>query len=373
MKELENKKILFDARHIENIYSGLGRYTFSVLITLIKKGIFQKLEIILDSNNDYSQNPFFKELSSYSTFKITFLNAPLYKFKHHLIVSRYVNVSNSDIYFYPHFDAPIFIRKIKVIFVVHDLLPLVVRNYIQNYKKLKQFFFKSMLKINLKKNNTNCISVSKSTKKDILKYIDSKYKDKIKVVYEDAFDISIKNFKDNYHVNKVLNLKYLLYIGDRRPHKNLPKMIEIFTLLQKKHDYNGYFVIAGSEKNFDIDIDGMVSNNEKIKLIGKVSDNELLSLYKNMESLFFISKYEGFGLPIIESARLMKKIITTKTSSCGEIAPENALLINQDDSIDLIGEKVFDYLKSDIKINNITFLKNFSWEKSVNDIFKNKL
>lgn len=373
MNKSGDLSILFDARHIENIYSGLGRYTFSLLITLIKGRNFQTLEVILDSNTDYSQNPFFIELSSYSIFKVTFLNAPLYKFKHHLIVSRYVNGSNSDIYFYPHFDAPIFIRKIKVIFVVHDLLPLVVSNYIQNYKKLKQFFFKSILKINFKKNNTNCISVSESTKKDILNYTDTKYTDKIKVVYEDAFDISIKNSKVNYHVNSVLNFKYLFYIGDRRPHKNLPKMIEIFTLLQKKYDYNGYFVIAGSEKNFDIDIDSLVSNNEKIKLIGKVSDNELLSLYKNMESLFFISKYEGFGLPIIESARLMKKIITTKTSSCGEIAPENALLINQDDSIDLIGEKVFDYLKTDIKINNIDFLKNFSWEKSVNDIFKNKL
>lgn len=371
MNRLKNQNILFDARHIENVYSGLGRYTFSVLITLIKKGGWQKLEIILDSNNDYSQNPFFKELSSYTTFKISFLNAPLFKFKHHLIVSRYVNQSNSDLYFYPHFDAPVFIRKTKVIFVVHDLLPLVVSNYIQNYRKLKQFFFKSIIKINLKKNNTDCISVSKSTKEDILKYIDSKCREKIKVVYEGSFDTPIKNFEDNYHVNTVLNLKFLFYIGDRRPHKNLPLMIRIFNLLQKKYNYDGYFVIAGSEKNFDVDIDDIVSSNEKIKLIGKVSDSELLSLYKNMESLFFISKYEGFGLPIIESARFMKKIITSNTSSCGEIAPENALLINHNDSIDLISEKIFNYLISEININNTIFLRNFSWEKSLSEIFKN--
>ena len=147
-------------------------------------------------------------------------------------------------------------------------------------------------------------------------------------------------------------------------------MIKIFTLLQKKYDYNGYFVIAGSEKNFDIDIDSLASNNEKIKLIGKVSDNELLSLYKNMESLFFISEYEGFGLPIIESARLMKKIITSNTSSCCEIAPNNALLINHNDSIDLICKKIFIYLTSEIKINNTDFLMNFSWKKSVLNIFK---
>jgi len=369
MKKSGDLSILFDARHIENIYSGLGRYTFSLLITLIKGRNFQTLEVILDSNTDYSQNPFFIELSSYSTFKVTFLNAPLYKFKHHLIVSRYVNGSNSDIYFYPHFDAPIFIRKIKVIFVVHDLLPLVVSNYIQNYKKLKQFFFKSILKINLKKNNTNCISVSESTKNDILKYTDTKYTEKIKVVYEDTFDISIKNSKINYHVNSVLNLKYLFYIGDRRPHKNLLKMINIFRVLKQKYDYEGYFIIAGSEKNFNFDINSYVKADQYIKLIGKVTDNELEKLYTNMQGLFFMSKYEGFGLPIIEAAKHNKKIITSSNSSCGEIAPPSALLVDNKWDDEFIAKQCISYIKNTIQINNIDYLKRFSWNESVNKIF----
>jgi hypothetical protein len=89
-----------------------------------------------------------------------------------------------------------------------------------------------------------------------------------------------------------------------------------------------------------------------------------------MQSLFFISKYEGFGLPIIEAARHMKKIITSKTSSCGEIAPINALLVHPDDSNDIISKKVYTYLQSDLKINNIDFLKRFSWKNSVNEIFE---
>jgi len=371
MSGLGKSKILFDARHIENIYSGLGRYSFSLLITLLKKGEFENLEIILDSKNDYSQNPLFQELNQYSTFKTTFLNAPLYKLKHHLIVSNYVNKSDADIYFYPHFDAPIFIRRKPTIFVVHDLLPLVVKNYIIKHKKLKQFFFKALIKINLYKKNTTCISVSQSTRNDILHHIAPNKRNKIKVVLEDSFDVAISNLKENDEIKEILKLKYLFYIGDRRPHKNIPLMIMIFNLLQKKYNYQGYFIIAGSEENFDIDIDRLVMNNNKIKLIGKVSDQDLLLLYKNMESLFFISEYEGFGLPIIESARQMKKIITSKTSSCEEIAPSNALLINLDDSIVLICHKVFEYLNSDIKINNINFLKKFSWAKSVKEIFQN--
>ena len=57
---LKNPKILYDARHIENIYSGVGRYTYSILKALIENGNYNTLEILLDSNLDYSKNFLFK-------------------------------------------------------------------------------------------------------------------------------------------------------------------------------------------------------------------------------------------------------------------------------------------------------------------------
>ena len=220
-----------------------------------------------------------------------------------------------------------FINKKHIIFVIHDLLPLLINDYILKYKKLKQFYFKYILKINIAKNNSTCIAVSKSTKNDILKHINSRVNNKINIVYEDSFDVDSRNEKINPNINTLLKLKYLLYVGDRRPHKNLIKMINIFRLLKERYNYEGYFLIAGSEKNYKFDIDHYVKDDHFIKLIGKVSDSELYKLYSKMQCLFFISKYEGFGLPIIEAAKQNKKIITSDFSSCGEIAPDTALLI----------------------------------------------
>jgi len=367
-------KILFDTRHIKEVYSGLGRYTHSILKALVKVNLFTKLEIILDKNCDYADNPLFKDIEVKLTknITITYLDAPLFKLKHHINVSKYVNSSDCDVYFYPHFDMPTFINK-NSIFVVHDLLPLVVDNYILKYKFLKQQYFKNMITFNLSKKNSKCIAVSQSTKDDILNIISSKYEDKIDVVYEDSFDDVIQTDVVNKNIKDVIGLKYLLYIGDRRPHKNLKEMIDIFKILKTKYNYEGYFIIAGSERNFDLDIDEYIVTESYIKTIGRVSDSELSTLYENMDSLFFLSKYEGFGLPIIESAKHNKKIIILDASSCTEIAPTSALRVRENDDFTIRVEKIFDYLYENKIIDNTKYLKNYSWEESVKSIFNGEL
>lgn len=363
---------MFDARHIKDIYSGLARYTHSILKALIKSNyFFSSLEIILDKNEEYSSNPLFHDIQTYKDRGIDFiyLDAPLFKIKHHITVSFYVNKSDCDIYFYPHFDLSLFINK-KSVFVVHDLLPLVVDNYILKYKYLKQQYFKNMIAFNLSKKNTHCIAVSNSTKNDLLRIINKKYENKIEVVYEDGFDDVIRSENTNEKVDAVLKLKYLLYVGDRRPHKNLKEMIDIFMILKNTYSYNGYFIIAGSERNFDIDIDDYIKDEKRIKTIGRVSDSELTKLYENMDALFFLSKYEGFGLPIIEAAGHNKKIIVANSSSCSEIAPSSSIKINLEDTIKFKAKKINDYLNDKPIIDNSSYLDKFSWKKSVEQIFK---
>ena len=368
MKKIQELNILFDARHIENIYSGLGRYTFSVLEALAKMET-GGLEVILDSNVSYSENPLFLKLSSYVNIKLKYIDAPLYKIKHHFVVSDYVNKSSCDVYFYPHFDSPIFIKNKKIIFVIHDLLPLIVEDYLVNFKVLKKVYFKLICKINLIKKKTNCIAVSNSTKRDILDHI-SNDSEKIKVVYEDKFEISIKSKSPNKYVNKITSLNFLFYIGDRRPHKNLMRMVKVFNILKNQYNYDGHLIIAGSEKNFNFDLESYVKENEHIKLIGKVSDEELDILYSKMQGLFFISKYEGFGLPILEAAKYNKPIITSNNSSCIEISPPSALFIDNKSSDESIAEKCIAYINDKTVINNTEYLKKFSWDKSVKEIFE---
>lgn len=364
-------KILFDARHILHVYSGLARYTYSILITLLMQKDGHEVEILLDSNSDYQENSLYLDIVKHiDKENIFYIDAPLFGLKHHINTALYVNSSNCDLYFYPHFDAPLFVRK-KTKFAVFDLLPLVVENYVLKNKILKQIYFKYMIKVNLFKTNNSCVTISKSTKNDIKKYIGERCLSKVDVVYGDRFDITIKEKETNKYMDN-LPKKFLLYIGDRRPHKNLKSMIDIFNLLKFQHGYSGAFVIAGSEKNYDLDLEKYVENNHDVYLIGKVSDLELETLYKAMDALFFMTQYEGFGLPILEAAKYNKKIITSDSSSLKEISPNNALLLQLHENPSKLALQMHQYLSEAIAIDNDIYLSKFSWNKSIEQIFLNE-
>ena len=65
--------IVFDARHIKNKYSGLGRLTFTILFELIKFDKFDKLEILLDSSTDYKDNEIVGLISNHISNKVKFI------------------------------------------------------------------------------------------------------------------------------------------------------------------------------------------------------------------------------------------------------------------------------------------------------------
>ncbi len=361
--------IIYDARHFEDYYSGLSRYSFSVLDELIKSGNFKKLDIILNSSYDYTNNPLFlqiqSKINSKKNINLIYLDAPIFSFKHNFSVSQYINSTNCNIYFYPHFDIPILIRK-KSIFVVHDLFALILDDYILKYSFLKKIYLKTILNISLMKKNTKCVAVSETTKQDIIKFFGIKFNNKITVIYEDSFsDTEEEPNTENSLPNLIYEERYLLYIGGRRKHKNLKQMIDIFQILVEKENYDGYFIIAGSKKNFDFNVEEYIYNKKNIISIGQVSDWELNILYKNMEALFFLSKYEGFGLPIVEASKYNKKIITSNLGACKEIAPENALMLDIDNKNDILANRITKYLCGKERINNKKYFKKFSWQNTV--------
>jgi len=364
--------IIYDARHFEDYISGLSRYSFSVLLDLIKNGSFSKLEILLNKNYNYNSNPLFlnikKEINDEKII-ITYIDANMFSLKQNYIISRYVNKTECDVYFYPHFDLPLFINK-RAIFVVHDLFPLILDEYVQRFSLLKKLYFKYMIFFNLIKKSTQCICVSKSTRNDILNTITNKYKSKLNVIYEDSFENLNNEIEIRNEMKELSENKYIFYVGVRRKHKNLKKMIDVFIKIKKEKLYDGNFYIAGSEKNFDLDVDKYVKDYPFIKLLGKITDSELICFYSNMDSLFFLSNYEGFGLPIVEASKLNKKIITSHKGACPEVLPPSGLSIDVDLDDYLLAKEVSSYLNKEVQIDNSEFNKQFNWKNTTNFIIQ---
>ncbi len=365
--------IIYDARHLEDFFSGLSRYSYSVLKALIEDSRYTKLDIILNKGYDYYKNPLFIEIEKICTTKETFvyLDAPILSIKQHFTVSRYVNNSKCDIFFYPHFDMPVFVYK-KSIFVIHDLFPLILESYILKFSFIKKIYFKAVIYCNLNKKKSFCIAVSNTTKSDILRFFGKRFEKKIIVKYENCYtDIDHdENHTTTNIINRIKNKKYLFYVGKRRKHKNLKQMIDIFNILVEKKLYNGYFFIAGNETNFYFNLEEYIKNKKNIVILGEISDNELDIMYQNMDALFFLSKYEGFGLPLIEAAKYNKKIIVSNRGACSEIAPPWSLLLNIVQDNESLAQIISRYLNKDISIESKQYLSNFSWKYTSDTIIE---
>lgn len=70
---------------------------------------------------------------------------------------------------------------------------------------------------------------------------------------------------------------------------------------------------------------------DDVVITGRVSDAELAALYSSATVVVHPSRYEGFGLPVLEAMRCGAPVITTSSSSLPEAGGDAALLVDPDD------------------------------------------
>jgi len=359
-------KLVFDARVLKFQNTGLSRYTYCLLKAVLQNfNQVHSITILINENLTDNERDHICELIDASIISFKIIDIDPFSISQYFFLSSYINKLNPDLYFYPHFNPPLDV-KCEKIFVIHDLFPLKVHSYINSLRFLKIIYFKFIIKRALI-NYDRCIAVSKTTKKDIISCFGRIYKDKIEVVYEDRFNTS-----NNFSIVPLKNKNftpYLIYVGDRRPHKNLKRIIDLFSILRRKSLFEGRLKLVGSTTNFDFDYDQYIDQFDGIEVLGQVSDDELACLYRHATSVVYISKYEGFGLPVLEAANFSKKIILSDGGSLSEIAPEWAYILPNNDCLEKHLIKISKYLSSDLKIDSEKYLSQFSWAKSAKKIF----
>jgi glycosyltransferase involved in cell wall biosynthesis len=70
---------------------------------------------------------------------------------------------------------------------------------------------------------------------------------------------------------------------------------------------------------------------DSVKLAGFVTDEELCSLYQAAAVVWFPSRYEGFGIPVLEAMAAGGPVVTSNASALPEVAGEAALLVGTQD------------------------------------------
>lgn len=182
---------------------------------------------------------------------------------------------------------------------------------------------------------SDCVVVpSKNTRKDIGEIFGEKFKDKIKVVYPGVDSKFRKLPRDE--VRKVLSKHsleegYVLFVGTIEPRKNLVNLIKALHILKKKNSLPSKLVVAGSKGWGWKEVKETVNKlrmEDDIIFMDYVDSGLIPYLYNGAKVFVYPSQYEGFGFPIAEAIACETPVITSKGSSCEEVAGDAGLLVD---------------------------------------------
>ena len=227
-------------------------------------------------------------------------------------------------------------------------------------------------------NADHILAISEFTKREIIEFTNIS-PDKITVTHlappENFYtpdSIKIERFKKQ----KQLPENFFLYLGNIEPRKNLITLIRAFEKFSVKSPET-HLVLAGEQTWLS---EPVIKEIEKLKLENKVilpgyvAEDELPLWYASALAFLYPSKYEGFGLPVIESMAVGTPVITSNVSSLPEVAENAAVLIPPDDA-DAWAEAIaqlseFPEKRAELKRVGIERAKTFSWKKCAKATFE---
>lgn len=306
------KKIIIDARGIQ--YS-TGRYAKMLLCNLEKTDSLNQYFIIVNPADRRFWRPHKKN------FHLILTKYKHGTFREQLGLFWQLNRLKADLVHFTMPQQPVFYLK-KKITTIHDLT-LTRFNSEKNASIInhgKRILFKYFLKF-VAKTSTAIICPSKTVKNDLKNFLPLTAK-KSKVIYEaaDFANISAKP------LDPLKNKNYILYVGTAFPHKNVQKLIDAFSDINKQNR-EIYLVLAGRIDFYYKQIKNYAQSKaiKNIMFTGFITDSELKWLYQNAKLLVFPSFSEGFGLPGLEAMQHNLAIAASNSSCLPEIYEKAAL------------------------------------------------
>jgi glycosyltransferase involved in cell wall biosynthesis len=202
------------------------------------------------------------------------------------------------------------------------------------------------------------VAISKNTKNDIVEYSNIA-PEKIEVIYQVCHQVFKQPVSDKFKksIKEKYNLpdNFLLNVGTIEPRKNA------FTIVKSIRQTNYHLVLVGRQTKYTEEIIKYIHQHNmynQITFLQGLTLEELATVYQMADIFIYPSKYEGFGIPIIEALYSKTPVITNKYGVFSEAGGEYSYYLNDvNDEIEM--RKIIDLIYQNKDQNRILAAYDF--------------
>lgn len=308
-------------------------------------------------------------------FALRMLGSPDDKvFWENFTLPRIAAMDTVDVLLSPAYTAPLFC-KVKRAVAIHDI------SY-QTHPEWFSFRDRFMLRTSSRLSAIRAesvITISDYSKKEMVEHYGIS-PEKIAVIPL-AADPKFTPVDDESVIEKVkrkhgISKEYVLHVGAMFVRRNLPVLLRAFQKVSQELDYQ--LVIVGPNRTHPFqDIKAMTEElgiADRVIFIEYADDEDMAPLFSGAAASVYLSSYEGFGFPALESLACGTPVVASNLSSIPEVVGDAGLLVTPTDDNE-VAAKLYSVLTDDLVRRplveqSLLQAKKFSWHRTAEETLR---
>lgn len=319
----------FDAKRAFLNYTGLGNYSREAVNALVE--VFPQETYYLYTTKAVRNS---RTASFFNRESIT-IRTPQFPFLKSLWRSRLVipqlKRDKLDVFHGLSHELPLGIEKtgIRSVVTIHDLIFL---RYPQYYRPVDRKIYEAKYRYACR-HADKIIAISEQTKRDIQSFfaVDPA---KIEVIYQGC-DSSFTQKKTGAELDSIrdkyrLPEKFLLNVGTVEERKNVLLVVKALAMLPQAPK----LVIVGRQTGYADEVKKYIEEHrleDRVIFLDNVSFTDLPGIYQLAEVFVYPSRFEGFGIPVLEALSSGIPVIAASGSCLEEAGGSGSLYADPDD------------------------------------------
>lgn len=321
----------FDAKRANANFTGLGNYSRFMVDTMATYGNEHKYRMYIPKKcKNALYDSLLKHKNVASIQPRSFLMKRCKALWRTFFIKRGLLQDGVQLYHGLSNELPVGIHRtgIRSVVTIHDLIFL---RYPQYYHWLDRIIYNYKFRYACRKAD-RIVAVSECTKRDIVKFYGIS-PDKIDVVYQGCDPVFAQpvsaeakaRVREAYHLPD----QFILSVGTIEERKNLLLAVKAVEQLGDVH-----LVAVGKSTAYADEVKAYIEAHglsDRIHMIHNLKFGDLPVLYHMAEAFVYPSRFEGFGIPIVEALSAGVPVIAATGSCLEEAGGPRSLYVDPDD------------------------------------------